>query len=588
MNSIVKELLHLNKYFVKYKNRLIIGIVITVMSNILAVNVPPFIRQSLDVVDEFHKGSGLELAEVKYQLLINILWIIGLALAAGVFGFLMRQALIVMSRLIEFDLKNEIYAQYQRLSIAFYKRNRTGDLMNRITEDVNRVRMYLGPSIMFSVNMIVLFIVTLVNMLRIDKTLTLYTLIPLPILSLIIFILSKIINERSRIVQEHLSKLTAFTQEMFSGIGVLKAYAIEHQIEREFDHLATHNQNRNIHLYQSQALFFPMMILLIGISNIIVIYIGGLRYINGQMTLGVIAEFIMYVNMLTWPVATLGWVTAIVQQAEASQKRINAFLKEEPEIISTSDEKFDFKGNVVFDDVTFSYNDNKLNALNHINFNLNQGETLGIMGKTGSGKSTVAALLTRLYDPNSGTIFIDDHDIKTIDLEFLRSHIGIVPQDVFLFSDTIENNLKIGCENCTYEQIVEACEKAAIHDTILSFNKGYQTIIGERGVTLSGGQKQRLALARALLKQPEIFILDDSLSALDTQTEADILNYFQKNKSKQTTIIISHRVSGVQHADKIIVLDNSTIVQQGTHSELIEQEGYYRYLYEQQHLQNNT
>ena len=588
MNGIVKELLHLNKYFVKYKYRLIIGIVITVLSNLLAVNIPPYIRQSLDVVDEFHKGSGLALIEVKHQLLINILWIIGLAFTAGIFGFIMRQTIIVMSRLIEYDLKNEIYAQYQRLSLAFYKRNRTGDLMNRITEDVNLVRMYLGPSVMFSVNMIVLFIVTFVNMLRIDKTLTLYTLIPLPILSLIIFILSKVINERSRIVQEHLSKLTTFTQEMFSGIGVLKAYAIENQIEREFDELATHNQNRNIHLYQSQALFFPMMILLIGISNILVIYIGGLRYINGQMTLGVIAEFIMYVNMLTWPVATLGWVTAIVQQAEASQKRINDFLNETPEIINTSDKQFDFKGNIIFKNVSFSYHDPKSNALNHINFNLSQGQTLGIMGKTGSGKSTITLLLTRLYDPNSGEIFIDGHNIKDIDLEFLRNHIGIVPQDVFLFSDTIENNLKIGCDNCTYDDIVNVCKKAAIHDTITSYNKGYQTIIGERGVTLSGGQKQRIALARALLKKPKILILDDSLSALDTQTEADILNLLKKTDSLQTTLIISHRISGVQHADKIIVLKNGSVSQQGTHTELIEQDGYYKYLYLQQHVQNDT
>ncbi len=561
---------------------MLIGLVMTVLTNILAVNIPPFIRQSLNVVNDFHQGTSMTLDEVKHHLLINILWIIGLALLAGLLGFIMRQTIMVMSRLIEFDLKNDIYAKYQSLSLSFYKRNRTGDLMNRMTEDVNKVRMYLGPSVMFSANMVVLFVVTIVNMLRIDKTLTFYTLIPLPVLSLLVFFLSKVINNRSRIVQEHLSRITSFTQEMFSGIGVLKAYALEQQVEREFDDLATLNQNKNIHLYQSQALFFPVLILLIGMSNILVVYIGGLRYINGQMTLGVIAEFIIYVNMLTWPVATLGWVTAVIQQAEASQKRINAFLNEIPDIINPSDEIDDIQGDITFNNVSFTYEAHKNKALDNVSFNLKKGEILGVMGKTGAGKSTLAALLTRLYDVNSGQITIDNNPIKNINLYTLRQNIGIVPQDVFLFSDTIENNLRIGCADCNFDELVEACKKAAIHQTIMSFSKGYQTILGERGVTLSGGQKQRLALARALLKKPKILILDDSLSALDTQTESRIISYFKNVKTQPTTLIISHRVSSLQHADKIIVLDHGKIVQAGTHDELITADGYYHYLYRQQ------
>ena len=578
----MQELFHLNKYFIKYKFHLLFGIIITILSNIMAVKVPPFIRKSLDVVDEYHKGAITDLAYVKSELLQNIFWILILALASGIFTFFMRQTLIVMSRLIEFDLKNEIYEQYQKLSLAFYKRNRTGDLMNRITEDVNRVRMYLGPSIMYSMNMIVLFVVTIYNMYNIDKTLTLYTLLPLPILSVTIFILSKIINERSRIVQEYLSKLTAFSQEMFSGIGVLKAYSLENAIEDEFETLVQENKQKNIHLYQTQALFFPMMILLIGVSNILVIYIGGKQYIAGSMTIGVIAEFIVYVNMLTWPVATLGWVTAIIQQAEASQKRINAFLLEKPEIVNYQNLKSEINGKIAFKNVIFKYENTDNIALNDVSFEIEAGKTLAIMGKTGSGKSSIAVLIPRLFDVNSGVIEIDDIPVKDINLDTLRENIGVVPQDAFLFSDTIENNLKIGNEHATKDEIIEMAKKAAIHETILSFNEGYNTILGERGITLSGGQKQRLAIARALLKNPKILILDDSLSALDTHTESEVLEFLKSLIPKQNIIIISHRISSVQHADKIIVLDNGKIIQSGTHQELIKVDGYYQYLYQEQ------
>jgi ATP-binding cassette subfamily B multidrug efflux pump len=435
----MKALLHLNKYFLQYKYRLFIGLLITVLSNILAVKVPPFIRKSLDVVDAYHKGSITDLSEVKTILLRNIFWIILLALASGIFTFFMRQMLIVMSRLIEFDLKNEIYNQYQRLSASFYKRNRTGDLMNRITEDVNKVRMYLGPSIMYSMNMIVLFVVTIYNMFRIDMHLTFYTLLPLPILSVTIFILSKMINDRSRIVQENLSKLTAFTQEMFSGIGVLKAYALETAIQDEFETLTTENKVKNIHLYQTQALFFPMMILMIGMSNILVIYIGGMQYIDGKMSLGVIAEFIIYINMLTWPVATLGWVTAIIQQAEASQKRINAFLLEQPDIENDYPQlevpyPAEIKGKIAFQNVSYQYEDKEDLALHHVSFEIGAGQTLAIMGRTGSGKSTIAALLTRMYDVIDGQIEIDDIPIRDIESHYFEiTYRGCATRCIFVF-----------------------------------------------------------------------------------------------------------------------------------------------------------
>ena len=584
----MKELRHLNKYFLKYKYRLLLGVVITVFSKVLAVKVPQFIRQSLNSVDAYRTGSITDIQIVKDDLLQNIIWIFGLAFASGGFTFLMRQTIIVMSRLIEFDLKNEIYQHYQRLSISFYKENRTGDLMNRITEDVNKVRMYLGPAIMYSMNMLVLFSVTIYKMFQIDKTLTIYTLLPLPILSVAIFVLSRIINKRSRIVQEYLSKITAFTQEMFSGMSVLKANALEGIIQDEFSKLANENKQKNINLYQTQALFFPLMILLIGISNILVIYIGGIRYIEGSIPLGVIAEFILYVNMLTWPVAVLGWVTAMVQQAEASQKRINAFLNEKPSIINYTEKHKVLKGSIQFKNVSLTYKDTNITALKDVSFTIAQGKTVAIIGKTGSGKSTILALLTRLYDISSGQIIIDGIPLKEINLTDLRKSIGVVPQDIFLFSDSIENNLKIGNETATDEELIDVCKNVAFHESILKFKKGYKTVLGERGVTLSGGQKQRLAIARALLKNPIIFILDDSLSAVDTQTESIILNRLKKARLESTNIIISHRVSTVQHADKILVLEDGTITEQGTHNELIEKSGYYQELYKKQLLEKEN
>jgi len=514
--------------------------------------------------------------------------IIGVTLIAGFFTFLMRQTIIVTSRLIEFDLKNEIYQQYQQLSINFYKKNRTGDLMNRISEDVSKVRMYFGPAIMYSMNMIVLFIVGFYQMFSIDPTLTAYTLIPFPVLSISVFILSKVINEKSTVVQQYLSKLTTFNQEFFSGINVVKSYGIEKSIIKNFDVLADDSKKKNIDLYKVQAIFFPLMVLLIGASNLLVIYIGGKQYIAGEIPIGVIAEFILYVNILTWPVAIVGWVTSMVQQAEASQQRINEFLKQVPEIKNTNQEHSEITGSVEFKNVSLTYDDTNITALNNISFKVNTGETIAVLGKTGSGKSSIINLLSRLYDPTEGTISVDNTPIKETNLTDLRNQIGFVPQDPFLFSDTIINNIKFGKDDASKEEIIEAAKNAVIHENIIGFKEGYDTILGERGVTLSGGQKQRVSIARAIIKNPKILIFDDCLSAVDTETEEKILSNLEKVSKNKTTFIISHRVSSAKNADKIIVLDNGTITQQGTHNQLITEEGYYKELYEQQLLEKEN
>jgi ATP-binding cassette subfamily B protein len=581
----MKALQYLNKYFLKYKYRLLLGILITTLSKIFALQVPRLISTSVDAAEDFRKGITNDLAFVKAELLDSILLIIGAALLSGFFTFWMRQLIIVTSRLIEFDLKNEIYQQYQRLSLNFYKQNRTGDLMNRISEDVSKVRMYFGPAIMYSINMIVLFIVAIYKMYKIDVTLTNYTLLPLPILSISIYVLSRVINKRSTIVQQYLSKLTASAQETFSGIGILKSYGIEYKVMIEFDELTNTAKEKNINLFKAQALFFPLMILLIGLSNVLVIYIGGLRYIEGQISMGVIAEFIIYVNMLTWPVAVVGWVTNLVQQAEASQKRINEFLKHEPEIKNHKETATKINGNIEFKNVSFTYDDTNITALKNVSFKLNKGETLAILGNTGSGKSTIINLVARLYDVEHGEILIDSQNIKDINLDDLRQSTGFVPQEAFLFSDTIKNNIKFGDVNASDDKIIEAAKNAYIHHNIVEFNEGYDTYVGERGVTLSGGQKQRISIARAIIKNPEILIFDDCLSAVDTETEEIILNNLYKITKNKTTFILSHRVSSVKNADKIIVLHNGEVIQQGTHNELVNIKGYYNELYEQQLLE---
>ena len=534
------------------------------------------------------KGEILDKLIVKEQLLWNILFIVGVSVLAGALTFAMRQMIIVTSRLIEFDLKNEIYEQYQRLSINFYKKNRTGDLMNRISEDVSKVRMYFGPAIMYSMNMIFLFIVGFTQMIKTDPILTLYTLIPFPILSISIFYISKIINKRSTIVQEYLSRLTTYNQEFLSGVNVVKSYGIEPMVIDGFDKLADKSKEKNISLYKVQALFFPLMILLIGISNLTVIYIGGKQYINGEIPIGVIAEFILYVNMLTWPVAVVGWVTSMVQQAEASQKRINEFLEEVPEIQNNTTKSFKLEGDIEFKNVSLTYDDTKIKALKNINFSIKKGETIAILGKTGYGKSTIVNLVSRLYDVTEGVINVDNTPIKDVNLNDLRNGIGFVPQDPFLFSDSISNNIKFGFEKATKQEIIAAARKAVVHQNIEEFKDKYDTILGERGVTLSGGQKQRVSIARAIIKNPEILVFDDCLSAVDTETEEKILANLESVSKDKTTFIISHRVSSVKNADKIIILDDGEIIQQGTHNQLINEKGYYKELFEQQLLEKEN
>ncbi len=581
----MKALQYLNKYFSKYKWRILIGLLITILSKLLALKIPQIIRDSLNVVEDYQNDVITDVSLVKQQLLINVFIIIAIALLGGILTFIMRQTIIVTSRLIEFDLKNEIYQQYQKLSLNFYKKNRTGDLMNRISEDVSKVRMYVGPAVMYSMNMIVLFAVGFSQMAQVDLKLTLYTLIPFPILSISIFILSKVIHKRSTIVQEYLSKLTTFNQEFFSGINVVKSYGIEASIIKDFEAISDISKDKNIHLHKANALFFPLMLLLIGISNLLVIYIGGNKYINGEIQIGVVVEFMLYVNILTWPVAVVGWVTSMVQQAEASQARINEFLKQVPEIQNNNSLATEINGKVTFKDVTFTYDDTNITALKNINFTVNPGETLAILGKTGSGKSTIIELISRLYDTQEGSVLLDDKPIKEANLNDVRSQIGFVPQDPFLFSDTIGNNIKFGKEDATEAEIIEAAKNAVVHDNITEFTNGYKTILGERGVTLSGGQKQRVSIARALIKNPKILILDDCLSAVDTETEEKILSNLERVSKNKTTFIISHRVSSAKNADKIIVLDDGKITQQGTHNQLITQEGYYKELYEQQLLE---
>ena len=583
----MKELQHLNKYFLKYKWHLLIGIIITIVARIFLLFTPRYVKKIFTVVETYKNGLQTGGSTIQTELAEIIFYIIGAAVIAGLFTFLMRQTIINVSRFIEYDLKNEIYGHYQKLSLNFYKKNRTGDLMNRISEDVGRVRMYVGPALMYSINTITLFIIAIIYMYREAPTLTLYTVIPLPILSVAIYNLSREIHKRSTIVQQYLSKLSAFTQESFSGISVIKAYGIENQTSVNFDELSTTSKQKQLNLVKVQALFFPMMILLIGISNLVVIYIGGLQYINGEIeSLGTIAEFIIYVNMLTWPVATVGWVTSIVQQAEASQKRINEFLKIEPEIKNTVSEHTQITGDIEFSNVFFTYDDTNINALKGISFSIKHGQTLAILGKTGAGKSTILDLIGRLYDIDKGSIKVNGSEISKHNLTDLRNNIGYVPQDSFLFSDTIKNNIKFGKEDATDEDVIEAAKLAQVHKNIKTFNNGYETILGERGITLSGGQKQRISIARAIIKNPEILLFDDCLSAVDTETEEKILKNLNNVSKGKTTIIVGHRVSSAKNADKIIVLDHGKIVQEGTHDTLVNIEGYYKHLYLKQLSEN--
>lgn len=580
----MKELQYLNKYFIKYKYRFLLGIIITIVAQIFSLFTPELVGKSFEAIDQF--GSNPENKElIKNELIKNILLIVGTTLIAGFLTFLMRQTLIVMSRHVEFDLKNEIFKQYEVLTQNFYKRNRTGDLMSRITEDVAKVRMYVGPAVMYTINTIIRFVMVIVYMYTISPKLTFYTLLPLPILSYLIFKISKEINKRSTIFQQNLSNFSSFSQEVFSGIRVIKAYALEPQQNKELNELAIESKNKSMSLAKIQTLFIPLILALIGLSNLIVIYVGGSMYINNDpavQNIGTIAQFILYVNMLNWPVTSIGWVSSLIQEAEASQKRINEFLKIQPDIVNNSKTSTPVQGEIEFKNVTFTYEDTNITALENVSFKVNKGETLAILGKTGSGKSTILSLITRLYDVQKGSVTMDGKPLSELNLYDVRNSIGIVPQDAFLFSDTIKNNIKFGKENATDEEVIEAAKKAVVHNNIIGFTHQYETILGERGITLSGGQKQRVSIARAIIKNPDILLLDDCLSAVDTETEEQILNNLLEISKNKTTIIVSHRVSSAKNADQIIILEEGKILQQGSHNQLLNQEGYYKELYYKQ------
>ncbi len=577
----MKELKHLNKYFKRYWGKLLTGVIITIIATVFQLVMPSYVNKILTTVELYFKKE-ISKGTAENESLTFIFIIIGAALLSGFFTFLMRQTIINVSRYIEYDLKNEVFDHYQRLSLNFYKKNRTGDLMNRISEDINQVRLYVGPAIMYGIRTLTLFACLIPLMFIKAPTLALYTLLPLPILSVLIYQISKIIHKRSTVVQEFLSELSTFTQEVFSGVSVIKAYTLESQTNKELQSLAVAGKDRSMDLARVNAWFFPLMILLIGISNIIVIYIGGKQYIDGTIGAGLIAEFILYVNMLTWPVAIVGWLTTIIQRAEASQKRINEFLHEIPEIKNNTFTDTPIHGKIEFKNVSFTYEDTHITALKNISFVINQGETVAILGKTGSGKSTILDLITRLYDVESGEILVDDTPIKEVNLNSLRTAIGAVPQDAFLFSDSIRNNIRFGNQDATDDQVITVAKNAVVHENIMGFSEQYETILGERGITLSGGQKQRVSIARALLKDPKIYAFDDCLSAVDTETEEKILENIKKASHNKTTIIVSHRVSSAKNADKILVLEEGELLQQGNHKQLNNKEGYYKDLYENQ------
>ena len=571
----MKSLNYLNKFFFKYRLRILIGILITIIARFFALVAPNLIGESITIIDNYLSNGG-DPTIIRKSLIKNISFIVGAAFLAGGFTFIMRQTLINVSRFIEFDLKNEIFQKYQDLDLSFYKKNRVGDLMNRISEDVSKVRMYVGPALMYSINTITLFIIIISYMLSIDVKLTLYTITPLPFLSIIIYKLSKKINIKSLRVQESLSKLTTVAQESFSGISIIKSYTIEDELNKHIDDISNETQTRHVDLAKFQAWFLPMMVLLIGLSNILVIYIGGNQFISGKIELGILAEFIIYVNMLTWPVATVGWVTSIVQQAEASQARINQFLKEKINVINKNSELKTIEGVLEFNNVNFTYDETNIKALSNISFRLQMGKSLGVIGPVGCGKSTLLELIVRNYDPQSGKILIDNTDLKSHNKNNVRDYISYVPQTTFLFSDTIKNNIRFGKNNASDSEIKKYAKISCINDEIEEFPKKYNSILGERGINLSGGQKQRIALARALIKKPKILLLDDCLSAVDVKTEKEISNNLQNHLEDITKIIVSQRTSILKNCDRIIVMNNSEIIETGTHNELIKNtQGYY-------------
>ena len=587
----MKELKYLNKYLFKYKWHLILGLLFVIISNLFQIYPAQMVRHSIDLVVDnirvYRSFSGSEIQDDFFKIfasgiLLYAVLILVMALLRGVFLYFVRQTLIVMSRLVEYDLKNEIFQHYQTLPLSFYRRNNTGDLMNRISEDVGRVRMYLGPSIMYGMQLVTLFMMLIPIMFAISSKLTWYALIPLPILSLSIFYVNTIIEHRSEEIQKSQSRLSTFVQEAFSGIRVLKSFTREKESVKNFANESNEYKRQSLKLTRVQSLFFPLIMGLIGLSTILTVYAGSVEVINGSLTFGNIAEFIIYVNLLTWPVASLGWTISLVQRAEASQKRINEFLKTKTDIVSEINLVREIKGKIEFDNVTFTYPDTGIRALKKISFKIEPGESLAIIGTTGSGKSTVSNLISRLYDVTSGEIRIDDTPLKDYNLQNLRSQTGVVPQDVFLFSDTVFNNIAFGLDKPDENKVLQAAKDADVFANIIAFPLGFNTRVGERGITLSGGQKQRVSIARAVAREPKILILDDALSAVDTKTENTILNSMKRIMQNRTSIIISHRVSSAKLANKIIVLHDGEIVEEGTHENLLLKKGTYQELYEKQ------
>ncbi len=591
----MKELFSLNKYLYKYRYRMLLGVIFIVLSNWFGVFPAQVIRLAFDLVKEqvsiYQYVEGFNNQELFYNTFITIVLLFGfivflVAVIKGIFMFFMRQTIIVVSRLIEYDLKNEIYEHYQLLNLSFYRKNNTGDLMNRVSEDVGRVRMYIGPAIMYTLNLIVLFVLVISTMISVNPKLTLYAVLPMPLLFLSIYYVQNIINKKSEQIQEQLSTLSSTIQESFSGIRVIKAFVREEEIKAKFNVESEDYRLKTMGLVSVQAIFFPTVLTLIGISTLLTVYIGGKEVIDGRITAGNIAEFIVYVNMLTWPVTSVGWVTSLVQRASASQKRINEFVHLEPEIKNDESQlSIDLKGKIEFKNVSFKYPDTGIQALHNISFTIDAGKTLAIVGRTGSGKSTIANLLFRMYECDKGEILLDGIDIKELNLSSVRKQLSMVPQEVFLFSDTIANNISFGSVNADRKQVEQAAKLASVYDNIIQFEHGFETLVGERGITLSGGQKQRVSIARAIIKSPKILIFDDALSAVDTKTEEAILNNLKEIMMNKTNILISHRISTVKHADLIIYLDQGNIIEMGTHEELLNMQNAYSELYQKQLLE---
>lgn len=580
----MKSLSYLNKYFIKYKWRLLLGVFFILGSNFFYVNMPLVVKNAVNQFEtNFDVDNWLNIA-----LSLGGVYLL-LSLGQGLFLFMTRQTIIMVSRFIEYDLKNEIYKQYQKLSYNFYKKNSTGDLMNRISEDVTLVRQYLGPSVMYSINLVVLFAFTLLFMMRISVELTLYTLLPLPLMSFLIYKVSSIVNRQSEKVQAQQSKISTFVQESFSGISVLKAYDSESKYQEDFNADADEYLARNMSLVKTNAFFMPTITFLIGLSTILTIYYGGLLSFDAQnsLTSGDIVAFIFYVNMLTWPFASIGWVVSVIQRAEASQARINEFLNEEPEVVNVNFEPFELQGEIEFENVSYTF-PSGVKAIKNVSFKIDKGESLAILGRTGSGKSTIIKLLTRQIDADEGRILIDGIDLKEVNLDAYRKQLGLVPQEIFLFSDTIRNNVGFGLtedEEISDEEVIEVLKTAHVWHNVQEFKEGLDTVLGERGVNLSGGQKQRISIARALIRKPKLLVLDDCLSAVDTDTEEIILRNFSETLKNCTSLIVSHRISTIRNADRVIVLDDGLKIEEGTHEELIKLQGVYNSIYEKQLLE---